>query len=144
MRSGEVLRGRSQTYLSCHVAASYSRLLSNRHGDRIIRLGETDMILLLTLIAMAPETTPADVGRCVIAKARELSSSQESDETVADKAIGACSALIDQMVAARDALVTKETGSPPPPGNSAEWRKSAVSIQRHTALVTVRHARKGQ
>lgn len=101
----------------------------------------TSMMLVAAATAAIPETTAADVGRCVYAKAQQLSASSDPAEVAADKAVDACSTLIEQYSAARDSLVTKDAGYPPPPANSAEWKASVTSGMKESALRTINMAR---
>ena len=101
----------------------------------------TSLMLIAAVTAVTSETTAADVGRCVYAKAQQLSASSDHTELAAEKAVEACSTLIEQYSAARDALVTRDAGYAPPSANSAEWKASVTSAMKESASRTINMAR---
>jgi hypothetical protein len=91
-----------------------------------------------------PPYTPAGVARCIDSYAVKFAASGRSDSMLADEAFAACSGPFEQMLAVRDALVTKEAGSPPPEENRAAWRASMTKSFKESALHYVRMARQSR
>jgi hypothetical protein len=89
----------------------------------------------------APPYTPAGVARCIESYASKFAVSEETVSRVAERAFAACSGPFEQMLAVRDALVTKEAGSPPPEENRAAWRASMTESFKASARRYVEVAR---
>jgi hypothetical protein len=103
----------------------------------------TMMLMISTSGSYAPPPdTPAGVANCLRRHAEKLADSKSSDALIAERVFEACSAQFEQMLAARDAAVAKEAGSPVPEQNRAEWRTTMTSHFRRTALHYVEMARR--
>ena len=81
-----------------------------------------------------PQDTPAAVANCIYDQVEKLGPSSESDAAIAHKAFAACKTPFELMLAAREALVTKDAGYPPPEWNRAAWRSSATSDFKQMAM----------
>lgn len=122
-----------------------------RHSLALL-LGAMEVLMILALLLVIspsnpyspPPHTPAGVARCIDSYAIKFAASGQSDSSLADEAFVACRGPFEQMLAARDALVTKEAGSPPSEENRAAWRASMTKSFKASALHYVQMARRGR
>ena len=102
------------------------------------------MLIVSTSIVYSgpPLDTPAGVATCIQRQVENLSSSNEADTAIAGKALAACEEPFELLLAARDAAVAKEAGSPVPEWNRAHWREAMTRHFEETALLYVERARR--
>lgn len=102
-------------------------------------------VLMLVVSAAAADpvwqATPADADRCIQSNVHKLIASKDSSWDIANKAVAACDAVLDQLTAARDRATAKEAGQSVPEWNSLEWRAAVTKTFWQSAVRSVDLAR---